>query len=81
MKDKNTVFVKIGGLCGTGKTTIAVKLARVLKESGIDAEVWEHDDSWKDGITEDEINRNLKSLSPKIKVVIQTEQMKRHVVD
>jgi adenylylsulfate kinase-like enzyme len=79
MKEKHTVFVRVAGVCGTGKTTIAVKLGRALKALGIDAEVWEHDNSW-DNLTDEEVERNLKALAPKISVVIQTEQMNRHVL-
>ena len=78
MSEKATVFIKIAGLCATGKTTIACKLARALKAQGIDTEVWEFDDSYQDDITDEAIDRNLKALSPKIRVIIQTEQMKRH---
>ena len=80
MIEKSTVFIKISGLCGTGKTTIACKLARALKAQGIDTEVWEFDDSYQDDITDESIDRNLKALSTKIKVIIQTEQIKRHCV-
>jgi adenylylsulfate kinase-like enzyme len=77
---KATVFVKIQGLCGTGKTTIAHKLARALKAQGISTEVWEFDDSYQYGFADEEIDRNLKALSSKINVIIQTEQMNRHCV-
>ena len=80
MKEKATVFIKIQGLCATGKTTIACKLARALKAQGIKTEVWEFDDAYQDDITDASIDRNLKALSPKINVIIQTEQMKRHCV-
>jgi uridine kinase len=79
MKEKSTVFIKIAGTCGTGKTTIACKLARVLKAQGISTDLWEFDDSHQDDITDEAIDRNLKALSPKIHVVIQTEQLKRIV--
>lgn len=72
-----TVFIKIQGLCGTGKTTIAVKLARILKEYGIPTEVWENNYFPNDDTSDDRIEKNLKALSPKIEVVIQTEQLKR----
>ena len=79
MKDQ-TVFVRISGQAGTGKTTLAVKLARVLKEYGIESETWEYDDSCQQDLTDEALNTNLKSLGSKIKVIIQTEQIKRHLV-
>ncbi len=79
MKEKQTVFVRVAGLCGTGKTTIGVKLGRALKAAGIDAELWEYDNSFEK-LTDEEVDRNLKALAPKISVIIQTEQMKRHVL-
>jgi len=80
MKEKPTVFIKIQGLCGTGKTTIACKLGRALKKLGIETEVWEFDDSYQDSITDENIDKNLKALSSKINVIIQTEQIKRHCI-
>ena len=80
MKEKQIVYVKILGECGTGKTTIAVKLGRMLKQMGIPTDVLEYDASYQDDITEEAIDRNLKALSSKVAVVILTEQVKRHVL-
>ena len=80
MKEKATVFIKIQGLAGKGKTTIACKIARVLKSHLIHTDVWEFDDSYEADVTDAAIDRNLNALSSKINVVIQTEQMKRHII-
>ena len=57
MKDQTvTVFVRISGQAGTGKTTLAVKLARVLKEYGIESETWEYDDSCQQDLTDEALN-------------------------
>ena len=78
--EKSTVFIKVQGLSGSGKTTIAHKIAQLLNDYLIHTEIWEYEDYCKDDITEASLKRNLKALSSKIDVVIQTEQMKRHII-
>ena len=77
---KSTIFVKIQGGQGKGKTLIAAKLARIFKKIGIDSEVWESDGSWVNDITDKSLNLTLKSLGTKVKVIVQTEQVNRHSI-
>jgi thymidylate kinase len=79
MKDK-TVFIRIAGIAGAGKTTLAVKIGRVLKDLGIECEVYDWDASHVEDISDKRVDENLTALASRVHVVIQTEQMKRHVM-
>lgn len=77
---KEIVQIRISGVAGSGKTTLACKIGRLLKKHGIEVDVWEYDDSYDDNISEVQLQENMERLSKKVKVTIQTEQVKRHFV-
>lgn len=74
---ESTVFIRILGEAGSGKTTIANHIGRALKESGIETEIWDNDNS---AVDLSAIKRNLKAMGPNVRVIIQTEQVKKHIV-
>lgn len=80
MTEKKTVFIKIQGLCATGKTSMAAKIGRALRELGINTSVWELDDRCDQDLSPEAVDRNLKALAPKIDVIIETQQLKRLVL-
>lgn len=77
MKKEIRIKIDICGQAGTGKTTIAHKIGRILKKEGFDVSII--DDIWDDysNYTEENIDRNLKSMATKTEVVIESVQIKR----
>lgn len=74
---KQTVFIRILGEQGTGKTCMGFKIGKILAAHGINSRFYEYNDDNTD-IDETTINRNLNSLSERVDVIIQTEHMKEH---
>lgn len=71
---KINIKIQVCGVCGTGKTSISDKIARVLRAEGF--EVNRYDD-YENEPTEEETNRNLKTLAPKTIVDIDSVQIRK----
>lgn len=68
------IKIQVCGVAGTGKTCISEKLAKILKSEGFDVS---QIDDFDGGYTPEDVERNIKIIAPRTKVLIESVQLRR----